>query len=90
MLQVKILPLGVPAPAGVGSVGPVSGYGCGQTPEEARGDAIRQLQIKAMQSRATAVIDVLIESAGGGVCASGNDVTANGIAVAPRGIAPSY
>jgi len=90
MLQVKILPLGTPAPAGAGSVGPISGYGCAPTTEAASTEAVRQLQVKALRLRAVAVIDVLIGPADNTLCLGGQNVIASGIAVAPRGISPSY
>jgi hypothetical protein len=90
MLQVRILPLGMPAPPGVGSIGPVTGYGCAQTPEDARSDAVRQLQVKAMGLHATAVVDVLIGPGGATSCVAGFGMIASGVAVGPRGIPSSY
>jgi uncharacterized protein YbjQ (UPF0145 family) len=90
MLHVQILPLGLPAPPGVGSVGPISAYGCGPSKSAAASDAIQQLQAKALRMHATAVVDVLIGPGGIGPCAAGYSATANGIAVAARGIPPTY
>jgi hypothetical protein len=89
MLQVKILPLGMPAPAGAGSVSPVAGYGCASTTEAASEAAVRQLRVKALRLHATAVADVLIGPAEGVICV-GYNMIASGIAVAPRGLPSSY
>ena len=90
MLHVPILPLGVPAPPGVGSVGPVSAYGCGPSPADAAGDAVQQLQAKALRMQATAVIDVLFGPGGIGPCQLGYSATASGTAVSARGVPPTY
>jgi hypothetical protein len=88
--RVRIVPLGVPGPPVAGSIGPVSGYGCAPTPEAASVEAEQQIRAKAITQRATAVIDVLIEPDGTGVCLNGYNMIARGIAVGPRGIPPSY
>lgn len=88
MMQIRILPLGTPAPAGVGSISPVSGFGCGQTVEAASGEAVRQLRAKAMRLHATAVMDVLIGPSDLGSC-FGHGIIANGVAVAPQGLPSS-
>ncbi|HEX3993719.1 MAG TPA: hypothetical protein VHX39_21325 [Acetobacteraceae bacterium] len=88
--RVRIVPLGVPGPAVAGSIGPVSGYGCAPTPEAASVAAEQQIRAKAITQRATAVIDVLIEPDGTGMCLNGYNMIARGIAVGPRGIPPSY
>jgi hypothetical protein len=92
MRRMPILPLGIPAPADVGSIGPIAGYGCGQTSDAANQDAVQQLQIKALQIRATAVTDVVIQPAGivSGPCMMSFRVMAKGLAMAPRGIPSSY
>jgi len=90
MLHVQILPLGTPAPPGVGSVGPVSAYGCGPSPADAASDAVQQLQAKALRMQATAVISVLFGPGGLGPCQLGYSVTASGIAAAARGVPPTY
>jgi hypothetical protein len=90
MLHVGILPLGTPAPPGVGSVGPVSAYGCGPSPADAASDAVQQLQAKALRMQATAVIDVLFGPGGIGPCQLGYSATASGIAASPRGVPPTY
>jgi hypothetical protein len=91
MLQIQILPLGDPAPQGVGSVGPVAGYGCGATQVDASSAAVQQLQLKAMRLHAVAVTDVLIASANSvPSCYTPFAALAKGTAVAPRGIPPTY
>ena len=90
MLQVQILPLGMPAPPGVGSVGPIMAYGCGTSVSAAGNDAVTQLQAKALRMRATAVMDVLIGPGGIGPCMAGYSATASGTAVAARGVPPTY
>ncbi len=90
MTRMPIVPLGGPSPPGVGSLGPVEAYGCGQSPSVATANAVQQLQIKALQMHATAVVDVLFDQGGGNGSCQGNGTTANGIGVAPRGIPPSY
>jgi hypothetical protein len=87
---VQIVPLGLPVPPGVGSVGPIDGFGCGPSPSAAETDAIQQLQVKALRTRATAVVDVLVESGGTGLCTAGYKATANGTAVAARGIPSTF
>jgi hypothetical protein len=90
MLQVQILPIGMPAPGYVGSVGPVAGFGCGPTPVAASGDAVNQLRIKALRMRATAIMDVVIQSGPTGTCFGGHTALANGTAVAHRGLSDAY
>lgn len=90
MLNVLILPLGMQTPPGVGSVGPVSGFGCGVTPVDASGAAVEQLRIKALEMRATGVVDVMIATSTGAPCQGGYGMIANGIAVAPRAIPPNW
>jgi len=91
MQHVSIVPLGRPGPAGAGSIGPIEGYGCGPTPEDASIAAEQQIRVKAMAKHATAVVDVLIEPDGLGVCPSGgHNMIARGIAVGPRGVPFSY
>jgi hypothetical protein len=85
MLRLPVLPLGVPGPTGVASVGPIFGYGCGSSASGAAIDAVQQLQIKALRMEAAAVIDVLIAPAGIGPCNAGYGVTASGTAVAAWG-----
>lgn len=90
MLNVPILPLGLPTPPGVGSVGPVSAYGCGPSPSDAGSDAVQQLQAKALRMQATAVVNVLFSSGGIGPCQLGYSTIASGVAVSARGIPPTY
>jgi hypothetical protein len=90
MQRVNIVPLGRPGPAVSGSIGPIDGYGCGPTPEAASVAAEQQIRVKAMARHATAVVDVLIEQDGLGVCPGGHNMMARGIAVGPRGIPSSY
>lgn len=90
MLRVSVLPLGKPAPPGVGSIGPIVGYGCASTTEAAERDAVEQLQAKALAMHATAVVDVLVAPEGTGLCFGGQNMVARGIAVGPRGVPPSY
>ena len=89
-VQVRVLPLGVSVPMYAGSVGPVSGFGCAANPADATADAIQQIKIKALQMRATAVIDVSISSAAGTACSYGFGAHAAGIAVAARGVPSSF
>jgi hypothetical protein len=84
MLRVQILPLGISGPTGVGSVGPILGYGCGSSASGAVTDAVQQLQVKALSMRAIAVIDVLIAPTG--PCYAGYSATARGTAVAASGL----
>ena len=91
MVHVPVLPLGMPAPPGVGSVGPITAFGCGQSATAASSDAVQQLQVKALRMQATAVMDVLIGP--GNIispCQFGYNATASGIAVAARGVPPTY
>jgi hypothetical protein len=90
MQRVNIVPLGRPGPAVAGSIGPIEGYGCGPTPEAASVAAEQQIRVKALARHATAVVDVLIEPDGLGVCPGGQNMMARGIAVGPRGIPSSY
>jgi len=91
MVHVPVLPLGLPAPLGVGSVGPITAYGCGQSATAASGDAVQQLQVKALRMQATAVVDVLIGPGNIiGPCQLGYNATASGIAVAARGVPPTW
>lgn len=91
MVHVPVLPLGIPAPPGVGSVGPISAFGCGQSATAASSDAVQQLQVKALRMQATAVVDVLIGPGGIiGPCQMGYNATASGIAVAARGVPPTW
>lgn len=90
MLRIRVLPLGMPAPPDAGSIGPVSGYGCGSSSAEAASYAVQQLQAKALRMQATAIADVLFSSGGLGPCQLGNSVVASGIAVGPRGVPPTY
>jgi hypothetical protein len=85
MLRVPVLPLGLPGPPGVASVGPIFGYGCGSSASGAATDAVQQLQIKALRMQATAVMDVLIAPAGIGPCSAGYSATASGTALAAWG-----
>ena len=89
-VQVRVLPLGVSVPMYAGSVGPVSGFGCAANPADATADAIQQIKIKALQMRATAVIDVSISSAAGTACSYGFGAHAAGIAVAARGVPSTF
>jgi hypothetical protein len=88
--RVNIVPLGKRGPVVAGSIGPIFGYGCGPTPAEAKFAADQQIRVKAMTEHATAVVDVLYEPEGLGVCAGGHNMMARGIAVGPRGIPSSY
>jgi hypothetical protein len=91
MVHVPVLPLGIPAPPGVGSVGPISAFGCGQSATAASSDAVQQLQVKALRMQATAVVDVLIGPGGIiGPCQMSYNATASGIAVAARGVPPTW
>ncbi len=90
MQRMDIAPLGTPAPPGTGSIGPVSGYACAQTSEEAGVAAVQQIRVKAIALHATAVVDVLIEPEGTGICLGGYNMIARGIAVGPRGVPSSY
>ena len=90
MLNVFILPLGMETPPGVGSVGPISGFGCGATPVDASGAAVEQLRIKALEMRATGVVGVMIASSTTSPCQGGYGMLANGIAVAPRAMPPTW
>ena len=85
MLRVPVLPLGLPGPVGVASVGPIFGYGCGSSASGAATDAVQQLQIKALRMQATAVMDVLIAPAGIGPCSAGYSATASGTAMSAWG-----
>lgn len=90
MLNVMVLPLGMQTPPGVGSVGPLSGFGCGATPVDASGAAVEQLRIKALEMRATGVVDVMIATSTSAPCQGGYGMVANGIAVAPRAMPPTW
>lgn len=90
MLHVPVLPLGMPPPQGVGSVGQITGYGCDVSGSAAATGAVQQLRAKALLLQATAVTDVLITQVGGSGCSAGYAVTASGIAVAARGVPPTW
>jgi hypothetical protein len=90
LLRVQILPLGVAAPPDVGAVATVSSYGCGSTPVAASTDAIEQLRAKALLNQATAVMDVLLGPGGPGPCNAGYSATASGMALAARGVPPTW
>jgi hypothetical protein len=85
MVHVPILPLGSPGPSGVTSVGPILGFGCGQTASGAASAAIRQLQIKTLNMQAAAVMDVLVTPAGSGPCHWSYGALASGTALTTRG-----
>jgi hypothetical protein len=85
MLRMPVVPLGLPGPPGVASVGPVFGYGCGSSASGAATNAVQQLQIKALRMQATAVMDVLIVPAGLGPCSAGYSATASGTAMSAWG-----
>jgi hypothetical protein len=84
MAHVPIVPLGLPGPYGVMSTGPILGSGCSRTASGAADAAVRQLQIKALNMQAVAVMDVFITPADSGSCSSGYRATASGIALAAR------
>jgi hypothetical protein len=91
MLNVQILPLGLPAPPDVGSVGPVLSYGCGAAPIEASTNAVQQLRAKALRLQAVAVMDVLLQPGGRGApCGQAYAVMGSGIALAHRGIPSTW
>ncbi|HEX2939973.1 MAG TPA: hypothetical protein VHO91_02930, partial [Rhodopila sp.] len=90
MLHVPVLPLGLPPPHGVGPVGAITGYGCDVSGSAAATNAVQQLRAKALLLHATAVTDVLITQLGGSGCSAGYGVTASGIAVAARGVPPTW
>jgi len=90
MQQMPVMAIGVATPVDAGSIGPIAGYGCGQTSDAASLDAVHQLQIKALRMRATAVTDVVIQPDGIGPCLMAYSVIAKGLAMAPRGIPPTY
>ncbi len=90
MLRVQILPLGMSPPPNLGSVGPIEGYACGNSPTDAAANAVQQLQVKALQRQATAVMSVVLAQATPAGCWAPNAVTASGIALAYRGIPPSW
>jgi len=90
MVQVQIVPLGGQAPGDVGTIGPLSGYGCGSTSVEASSNAVQQLQIKALRLRATAVTQVQIGPYSSIACYLQYSALATGIAVGPRAIPPTY
>jgi hypothetical protein len=89
MLQVKVLPLGMAAPAGVGSISPVLGYACATNSETAGSKAVEQLQAKALQLHADAVVDVMIGPADEGICL-GQGMIARGMAVGSRAFPSAY
>ena len=90
MQHMPVMPVGLPGPVNAGSIGPIAGYGCGQTSDAASFDAVQQLQIKALRMRATAVTDVVIQPDGVGPCLMAYSAIAKGLAMAPRGIPPTY
>jgi hypothetical protein len=90
MQHMPVIPVGLPALVNAGSIGQIAGYGCGQTPDSANLAAVQQLQIKALRMRATAVTDVVIQTDGLGPCLMPYSVIAKGLAMAPRGIPPTY
>ncbi len=81
MLQVPILPLGIAAPVGVTWFGQIEGYGCGNTPVAASDAAVQQLQIKALMVHAVAVVNVLMQPAGGFACNAPYGAIATGTTV---------
>lgn len=83
MARVPILPPGLPPLGEVGTIGPIEGFGCASTREDANREAVRQLQMKALQWNATAVTNVLMDPTSSLACTSAYGVIARGIAVAP-------
>ena len=84
MVNVQIVPLGWTGPRGVGSVGPIMGYGCASSAGAASSAAVQQLQVKALNVQAIAVVDVLITPLGNSPCFAGYSVIASGTAVGVR------
>jgi hypothetical protein len=89
MLHVKVLPLGMAAPAGVGSISPVLGYACAPNSETAGSEAVEQLQAKALRLHADAVVDVMVGPADEGICL-GEGMIARGMAVGSRALPSAY
>jgi hypothetical protein len=83
MARVPVLPPGLPPLGEVGTIGPIEGFGCGRTREDANREAVRQLQMKALQWQATAVTNVLMDPTTSLACTQAYSVIARGIAVAP-------
>jgi hypothetical protein len=90
MARVRILPIGMAAPPNAGTVGPVSGFGCGPTSVAASDAAVDQLRLKALRMRAVAVMDVVIEPSQTGPCFGSFTAIANGTAMAQRGLPAAY
>jgi hypothetical protein len=83
MARVPVLPPGLPPLGEVGTIGPIEGFGCARTREDANREAVRQLQMKALQWQATAVTNVLMDPTTSLACSQAYSVIARGIAVAP-------
>ncbi len=86
--DMPIVPLGVAPPQGLGSVAPVTGFGCGNSRKAAHDRAVQQLRIKALQLRATTVIDVLVQPSDSHVCLFDYGALAHGVAAAPWATTP--
>jgi hypothetical protein len=80
MAHIPIVPLGSPGRFGAISVGIILGYGCSRTASGAADAAVHQLQIKALNMQAVAVVDVLVTPADSGPCLLGYRATASGTA----------
>ena len=66
-MQVRIIPLGMPVPAGIRMVGPVEAYSCKALlwdPPATQGNALQQLQLKALKMGADAVVNVAFDLRG--------------------------
>lgn len=86
--EVPVVPLGTPTPTELGEVSPIVGYACADSRVAAHAGALQQLRVKALQLRASIVLDVLVEPAGGWVCPFDYGAVAHGIAAAFWAVPP--
>jgi Putative heavy-metal-binding len=66
-IQVRVLPLGMQLPAGTKILQPVQAYSCKHLmtdPPATQGDAMQQLQLRALELKANAVVNVTFDTRG--------------------------
>jgi Putative heavy-metal-binding len=85
-LKIPVFPLGTQAPANTHVIAPIEAYSCkhlNTDPPATTGNALQQLQIKALQVKANAIINVTFDTRGTDVWGTNcwQTVTASGVAV---------
>ncbi len=84
-IQVRVLPLGMQIPANAKLLQPVQAYSCKHLltdPPATQGDAMQQLQLRALELHANAVVNVTFDTRGTDTFGTNcwQTVTASGIA----------